>query len=135
MKELNYKQDRNYFLMVLIMGMMLNMFVVSANGYMMPVKNNIIIDSDRHFFFQENNEVRFWQLSDIYGGVIKNYIFMFSIGDVIILIGIIGLFWYQIKLIILYAKRRKEIKKEKRKKFFDMFKRNKLEKNIRFNPI
>jgi hypothetical protein len=128
MQEIKLKLDRNYFLMVILLGVLANFVVFSANGYLMPVKTDININSNMHFSYQENNEIKLWLLSDIIGGEINNYIFLFSLGDVLITLGFIGLFSSQIKLTWL-------VYKEKINKFLNSFKRSRLEKEIRFNPL
>jgi hypothetical protein len=119
MQEIKLKLDRNYFFMVILLGVLANFMVFSANGYLMPVKTDININSNMHFSYQENNEIKLWLLSDIIGGEINNYIFLFSLGDVLITLSLIGLFSTQIKLIWL-------VYKEKINKFLNSFKKKQI---------
>lgn len=77
----------NFFLLFGIM----NLLAISDNGGRMPVKD-LGYETDRHFSFEENSEVKYWFFSDII--YIGNYIA--SIGDIGMVIGVIlsGIFCF-----------------------------------------
>jgi len=69
----------------------MNLLAISDNGGRMPVKD-LGYETDRHFSFEENSEVKYWFFSDII--YIGNYIA--SIGDIGMVIGVIlsGIFCF-----------------------------------------
>lgn len=93
MKLLNFIiKDKYYpclfallFMMVCLVGAILNISVISTNGGRMPVLWEENYSSLEHFSYQNKNEVRQWFLSDIidFGG------FIFSIGDFLMIIGLL----------------------------------------------
>ena len=105
-KSLNYKmenqlkliqlqQDRNFFTMIIILGVIFNYIAFSSNGFQMPVKTEYHFNDGFHFSYQDSSEVKLGLLTDIFN--IKNII-VFSIGDVIIVLGMISLFVNQFKV-------------------------------------
>jgi len=97
LKTISLMQDRNFFFLVLIFGVIINYIAFSSNGFQMPVRTEYHYDDGLHFSYQESSEVKLWVLTDIFN--IKDII-VFSSGDVIIILGVIGLFVNQTKLII-----------------------------------
>jgi hypothetical protein len=113
MLEINaIKLDRNAFIMLMIMGMLLNMFVVGANGWQMPAicddtkyyceqeadsGRSILGAKNVQFTYTDKSEVKFWWLSDIIRIDMKNNSIIFSSGDVIMLISMIVVFVCGIK--------------------------------------
>ena len=95
LKLIKLQQDRNFFFMLLIFGVLLNYMAISANGFQMPVKTEYHFNTNFHFSFQENSEVKLWGLTDIFN--VKDKI-AFSLGDVIITLGIINLLVNQFKV-------------------------------------
>ena len=71
-----------------ITGMAFNFHAVQSNNGLMPVVSDFNFDSDKHFRISDVNEINYLQLSDIYriGGNV------WSIGDFLMLIGLIFLF-------------------------------------------
>jgi len=88
LKTISLKQDRNFFLMIIILGIIVNYIAFSSNGFQMPVRTEYQFDDGFHFSYQESSEVKVWLLTDIFN--IKDR-FVFSLGDVIIIIGLLGL--------------------------------------------
>lgn len=81
------------FAVVFLLGMAMNMIAVYGNGGKMPVKFNRVyysyqqnFETGEHFSYQDNNEVNFWYLSDIF----KSSRRIFSIGDFFLTLGGIG---------------------------------------------
>ena len=95
LKLIELQQDRNFFFMLIIFGVLLNYIAFSSNGFQMPVKTEHHFNNGFHFSFQENSEVKLWALTDIFN--IKDRI-AFSLGDVIITLGIISLLVNQFKV-------------------------------------
>jgi len=100
-KEIKLIQNRNFYLIIFCIGMILNMFVFSANGYLMPVKSEreYNFNNNKHFTYQNNSEVKLWLLTDWLFIKIKNNIIYFSIGDLIILVSILTLIYNTISLL------------------------------------
>lgn len=95
LKIIKLQQDRNFFFMLIIFGVLLNYIAISSNGFQMPVKTDHNFNTSSHFSYQENSEVKLWGLTDIFN--IKDKI-AFSLGDVIITLGIISLLVNQFKV-------------------------------------
>jgi len=101
LKLIELQQDRNFFLMIIILGIIVNYIAFSSNGFQMPVRTEYNFDDGFHFSYQDSSEVKLWLLSDIFN--IKDR-FVFSLGDVIIVLGVISLFVNQFKI---FRKRKK----------------------------
>lgn len=69
---------------ILMMGMVFNFYAITSNDGRMPVESNYGFDTERHFSFQNKDEVKFYYLTDI----IKLPFTIVSIGDIIIVIGL-----------------------------------------------
>ena len=82
--------------MVILVGMLLNFFAISINGNRMPVKTDIIINNNEYFSYQDNSEVKAWLATDWIN--IKDKI-AFSLGDIILVLGALGLILTIIKSI------------------------------------
>jgi len=87
-KLIQLQQDRNFFLMIIIFGVIINYIAFSSNGFQMPVKTEYQFDDGFHFSYQETSEIKLWILTDIFN--VKNIV-VFSLGDVIIIFGLLGL--------------------------------------------
>jgi len=87
--------------MIIILGIIVNYIAFSSNGFQMPVRTEYNFDDGFHFSYQDSSEVKLWLLSDIFN--IKDR-FVFSLGDVIIVLGVISLFVNQFKI---FRKRKK----------------------------
>jgi len=99
--EVIYLQnERNLFVFVLIIGLLLNFFVYSANGYIMPVKTGFELESKTHIGYINNEDVKLWFLSDIIRIPFPNWLIVISIGDIIIILSIIMMLFYQVKVLI-----------------------------------
>lgn len=72
-------------LVILIIGINFNAIVTNSNQGKMPVKNGN--STKTHISYQNNNEVKYWYLSDI----IKLPYLAMSIGDVLLYISMIGI--------------------------------------------
>ena len=97
LKTIQLQQDRNFFLMIIIFGVIINYIAFSSNGFQMPVKTEYQFNDGFHFSYQEHSEVKLWILTDIFN--IKDR-FVFSLGDVIIILGVISLFVNQTKIMM-----------------------------------
>jgi len=102
LRKIELKQDRNYLFMICLLGIISNYIVFSSNGFLMPVKTDYEFKNNMYFNYINNSEVKFWMLSDIIGFETENYIIRFSLGDVLIIMGLI--FWaiVQIKMVRRY---------------------------------
>jgi len=96
LKIINLKQDRNFFLLILLFGSILNLYAMVLNDGKMPVKTNISFKEEYHFGYNDLSKIRGWILTDIFN--IKNK-FVFSIGDVFVGVGIVGLIIKDIQII------------------------------------
>ncbi len=110
MKELNLKLDRNLLILFLIIGMISNLSVMLLNDDRMPVKSDSYINTNEHFSFTNKNTITLYQASSRYGFTFANFEIRYSIGDLIILLGIIGITYITIKLIIIQCQPLKSIK-------------------------
>jgi len=99
LETISIKQDRNLFMIVLIIGILTNFIVISANGYLMPVKSGYHFETNIHMGYDKIDEVKFWQLSDIIGFNTKKSMIRWSIGDMIIILALLGLGITNFKLI------------------------------------
>lgn len=103
MKDYLYWQnERNFFVLILIIGILFNFIAVSVNGNNMPIKygevgNEYIYPDNMHTFYQENDKVKLWMLTDW----IDLYLCIISIGDVLITASVIMIALSQYKLLII----------------------------------
>jgi hypothetical protein len=99
----------NYFFYAIIftmLGMMMNLTVITFNDGEMPVKiYHGYLDSDKHFAFQNNDEVHNWYLAD----VIKIDNYYVSIGDIMMILGTI----FMVSILVIGT-----IKKHKNRKVY-----------------
>jgi len=95
LKTISLRQDRNLFFMLIIVGALLNFMAASMNDSMMPVKTEYQFNDSFHFSYQESSEVKLWFLTDIFN--IKNIV-VFSLGDIIVIFGLVG---FIIKIIMI----------------------------------
>jgi len=107
-KIISLKLDRNLIILFFFFGCFLNYAVISTNGNKMPVKTNYIIDESEHFTFQDENNIKYPELADIYKIKLpKNKIMYYSVGDVFIWFFSIITIIYQIRIINLERKLKK----------------------------
>lgn len=104
LKIIELKQDRNLFVLVIIIGMILNFMVVSLNNNQMPVKADSEYQDSFYFSYQNNSEVKLWILTDWIGFDTENNAYRFSLGDIVMMCGVIGIIFYLIKFIRLIIK-------------------------------
>jgi hypothetical protein len=102
--------ERNFMFMMFIFSMFFNIVVMSANDWKMPVLTDDFIISNTsntyfytnggHFTYTESEKrnITFWELSDIYH---LGNICIFSIGDLGMVISIIGIIYYMLILPII----------------------------------
>ena len=107
-KIISLKLDRNLIFLFVLLGVILNLVVIFANDYRMPVQTENKINTSRHFNFINKELVPFYQLSDVFKINIKNNILHFSAGDFLIIISCLIFILTQIKIIILSFKLRSE---------------------------
>lgn len=83
----------------MIIGMLSNALVVAFNGFRMPVKvprGKKVLDTPTHFSYKNNNKIKLQKLSDIIPVKTKKHVWVFSIGDIFLIVGfiiIIGGIW------------------------------------------
>jgi len=107
-KIISLKLDRNLIILALLIGMLLNVVAMASNDWRMPVKTNYIIDTNKHFNFEDREEIKYYQLSDIYKINLMNGKKMYiSVGDLLIWICSLALLIYQIRIINLEIKLKK----------------------------
>ena len=99
LRKIELKQDRNHFFMMVLFGVILNYIVFSSNGFLMPVKTDYEFKNNMHFNYKNNSEIKLWMLSDIIGVQTENYIIKCSLGDLIILMGLVLGVIVQVKII------------------------------------
>ncbi len=97
MEEMKLKVDANTFLLIMLFGAMLNVFVISANLGYMPVKSNYEFSDEMHFSYQSFDEVNLPFFSDIIGFETDTYLIKASFGDLAIVYGAISLLILLIK--------------------------------------
>lgn len=102
LEEVNLKLDRNLFIMLFIIGALLNITAMSSNDWRMPVLHSYQYEDNTHFTYTDKDSVKNWILTDII--VIPNnyFIIAFSIGDFFILFSFVMLLINQFKLLGLY---------------------------------
>ncbi len=83
----------SFLFLLIIFGMQFNFLAVMSNDCKMPVKTNINYSTDKNFSYLDNKEINNYFLVDNY----KIGRLAFSIGDIIFLIGYIGVVYYLIK--------------------------------------
>lgn len=108
-KRIERKIDRNFYFMVILMGMAFNFMALAANDYRMPIKYDGYINTNLYFSFQDKNDVNLYRFVDIFN--LFDYV-VFSLGDILIVMGIIG-FMYQ--TIMVYIEGRKNGSNNKNK--------------------
>ena len=114
-KLINCKLDRNFFLMVLLVGILCNQMVISANDFRMPVRTENKINTSTHFSYENKKEINFYGLSDVIRIGFKKRWVVFSIGDMLLFLGGIGLVYTQI-ISLSIAIKLKKIRNKKKKK-------------------
>jgi hypothetical protein len=83
------------FINIFLIGAVINLLTISENGGKMPVYTNRTVDTDeRHFLFNESEQVEMFIFTDILHMSFTNLGFeiFFSIGDVIIYISGLAFF-------------------------------------------
>lgn len=96
MKLFTYLKLQNLFILIFMLGIVFNSIAVLKNDCRMPVLASYKYVSDNHFTFLEREGINFYPLTDIFYA----FGFHFSIGDVCLTIGGLGLGWvlfYQAK--------------------------------------
>jgi len=89
MRMLELKQERNFFMLIVIMGVLLNFIVMSSNDDLMPVKSDYVYEDNKHFTYLENSEIKHPMLSDWIGFQTDKFILKASPGDVLIILGVV----------------------------------------------
>lgn len=97
---------------VIFFGGILNLFVKSENRGLMPVfvdskYYSPYLDSDSHFYYTEKEQVKLYELTDIFSFKKGYYGYFFSIGDVLYFGGAILLFLLMFTELIYLPIRRK----------------------------
>lgn len=85
----------NIMIIVIFIGSNLNFIVITANEGKMPVNAGYNYQTEKYKFYQDIKEAKMWYLSDIIGN--KN-VFLFSLGDLVIVIGLTIFIYYDYKL-------------------------------------
>ncbi len=102
------------FLLIMIMlGGSLNIYVMEANGNKMPVLTYDSYETDTHFTFQNDSEIKFPMLADRHTGFICRPGYVCSIGDYIMFI-LYPLFVLGGIFFIVYYIKAKKLKKDLR---------------------
>ena len=108
------------FLILFMVGFLCNSLAVSYNGYRMPVyTEEFSLSDNRHFTFTEQDSVTYFWLTDIIPMKTRQSIWIWSIGDLIMIaagIGIILTFTIQLKLV--FIKQFKNINRTAYNKFY-----------------
>lgn len=73
-------------------GGLLNLETVATNGGRMPVKTTFYLDTSTHFAYSDPSEINFPSLSDKYYFNTKKNRYFFSIGDILISLGMLIVF-------------------------------------------
>jgi hypothetical protein len=95
-RTLSLKLDRNFYFLIFITGMLMN-FAVSCNGDRMPVliqDHDFAYQDDTHFTFERLSDVKFGMLTDVISfqaNIGPGYLIAFSLGDCLLVLGIIAL--------------------------------------------
>lgn len=106
-KIINLQIFFSIILAFIIIGAVMNFLVITNNGGRMPVLDSFKYVSETHFSYQDNSEIEFPQFSDklALGRII------FSIGDLIMFLGLFFLIVFSI-LLIYYHWRLKKLYRE-----------------------
>ncbi len=72
-------------MIIIFLGISTNSIVITDNGGKMPVQYYVEFETNRHVSFTNMENVRFWYFSDIF----KMPRWIFSIGDFLIVLGIL----------------------------------------------
>ena len=108
LKQLEIETSFNSYFQIFIIGIMLNIAVIMFNGLKMPVYfskgENIFINSEFHFPFTNFNQVVYPFLADI----INLGFGKFSIGDVLLFGGVLGMIIMAFQEVLIKLKQRRE---------------------------
>lgn len=99
MKLLELKLDRNFYALVLILGILSNSLAMAANDWKMPVLHDYPYQDNTHITYTDKESVKLWILTDIIPIPNKWYIISFSIGDVILTCSLVMLLVTQYQII------------------------------------
>lgn len=75
-------------MMFIAMGSNSNMMVLRANGCRMPVKYDYFQDSESHFRITNESNITYYELADIYRLDLPTIYIHYSIGDVMVVLGL-----------------------------------------------
>jgi hypothetical protein len=97
------------FTSIFIIGIVCNFMVIVNNDGNMPAKNVDAFSHENYIAYDDTNinEIKYEFLADRYGMDTKDYNYRFSLGDVLMVIGFIGLSFNLIWFLII---KRKEVK-------------------------
>lgn len=103
MKIFTYLKIQNLFILIFLLGVVFNSVAVLKNDCKMPVLLSYNYEGENHEDFSDKEDVNYYYLTDIFK--IRNI--HFSLGDICLTIGGLGLGW-----VLLYqAKQYRRLKK------------------------
>lgn len=80
-----------FFIAFLMIGITFNFYAITSNSCKMPVLSSYNFESERHFSFQEKQEINRYYLTDIFEVYLLGYKINYSAGDVFIIFSAIGI--------------------------------------------
>lgn len=88
---------------IFILGISLNFQAVMLNDGKMPVKA-LGQDTGRHYYYQDNSEVNYYFITDIFKIPLGNKLLMISIGDIIMVSTFLLMAFFQLNYYRKYRK-------------------------------
>ena len=76
----------------IILGASANFIAITHNNCKMPVAYDGYFESDKHKSYSNISKANYWFLGDIFDG----WVFLYSIGDVFLFLGVFGLLYITI---------------------------------------
>ena len=82
-RKLELHTNRNFYLLLFILGLFLNEICFVSNGLSMPVRTEYTGVSSGHYTYTDTSKVKFWVLSDVVATKAWDFLITFSIGDAV----------------------------------------------------
>jgi len=116
-KIFNNNAMKNIAIFLIMVGIVMNFMVIKENNCKMPVlfsaEGYNIQEDSSHIYINDTSNVSYKQLIDKYQIKLKKTIYMLSIGDIFLLVGVIGVIFVSVNegyLTIKYHKLKKNDK-------------------------
>jgi hypothetical protein len=83
-KKLKLQNMILFFLLLVMMGGVSNLNAVASNGGKMPVLSNYYWETNTHFGYKDSSEINYPSIVDRFKIETENWVYSFSIGDVLL---------------------------------------------------